>query len=232
MNSGQRSNRFCPNFAVVAALGPTTDACSKAFFGCSKPVPAGATCPRNIPAPARVGDVCGNGRNKTCGSKSGDSSSANWTSAANWTGANHFWMAALLQLKKGRVCRQNQTRQRHEVDGGGRRPRCSSGKPTGLGQPGGSDTGREYSPTDFRSARRTRQTTATAIASRRRPGLRQRSVAPPLAGQGRPADLSPSQRQTQSFPERRSHAPALPQTLENRTHLRLAWQFQEAVGSL
>ena len=154
-SSGRRSNRSCLEYTVAAALGPITAKCSKAFFGCSRPVPGGAICPRSIPVPAPVGDGCGNGKSKRYGSKSGGSFSVNWTNAANWIGANHSWTAALLPLKRGRLRRQNQARQGHEVDGGGRRPRCSFGKPTGLGQPGGSDAGREHAQTDpFRAQAR------------------------------------------------------------------------------
>ena len=139
MNSGSVWLRCSQNLKVAGVLGPITAMCSKAFFGSSGVARAGATCPKNIPAPRPVGDACASGKNKRCGSKCGGSSCPNWTSAANWTGVKVFWMAVSLRQKKGLRRRQNQARQRHEVDGGGRRRGYSFGKPTGLGQPGGSN---------------------------------------------------------------------------------------------
>jgi transposase len=55
---------------------------------------------------------------------------------ANWIGPRPSPTAALLRRKKGGLYRENQTWQGHEVDGGGRRPRYSSGKPAGLSVPG------------------------------------------------------------------------------------------------
>ncbi len=153
MSNGPSWNRFCPRQKAAAAPGPIIAGCSKAFSGCSRPAHAGGTCPRNIPAPAPAGGACANGKKMRCGSKSGGNSSVTWTSGASWIGANRFWTPVSLRLKKGLRSWQNQARQGHKVDGGGRRPRCSSGKPTGLGQPGGSDAGGEHAGADCRTPR-------------------------------------------------------------------------------
>jgi transposase len=58
----------------------------------------------------------------------------------DWSEA--FADGSFAPAKKGGLRRENQTGQRHEVDGGGRRPRCSSGKSPGLGVPSRSDIGR------------------------------------------------------------------------------------------
>jgi len=232
MNSGPRSSRSCPKSAVVVGLGLTIAKYSKGFCGCSRQERAGGIYPRNIPAPARVGDGCGTGKSATCGSRFGDSFSVSWTTVANWIGASHFWMAVLLRLKKGRVRRQNQARQGHEVDGGGRRPGCSSGKPTGLGQPGGSDTGRKHAGSHLGAVWWKRTPPETTTASGCRPGLRQRPVAQAASQQGNIAYQSSSQRTPQTFAQRWTHTAPLPQPLENRTHLCLAGQLQEIVGSL
>jgi transposase len=47
-----------------------------------------------------------------------------------------FADGSFAPAKNGGLCRADQTRQGYEVDGGGRRPRYSSGKPLGLGVPG------------------------------------------------------------------------------------------------
>jgi hypothetical protein len=232
INSGRRSNRFYPGCAVEADLGRTTAGCWKASFGCLKPAHAGAICPKNIPAPAPAGDACANGRNKTCGLKSGDSSSANWTSAANWIGVNHFWMAALLQLKRGRLRRQNQEGKGHEVDGGGRRPGCSSGKPAGLGLAGGSDARGKHTGLHLRTAWWQRTSAKATAARSGRPGLRQRPVAQASSGQRHLAHQPTPERASQALAQRWAHTAPLPQPLENRTHLCLAGKLSSPVDTL
>ena len=125
------------------------------------------------------------------GLKCGASSCRNWTRKGDWIGANRFWMAVLLQPKKGRVCRQNQAGQGHEVDGGGRRPRYSFGKPMGFGQPRGSNLGRKHAGANLRAARRSWATPEQADASHRRPGIRQRSIALEAASAQDATDLCP-----------------------------------------
>jgi transposase len=50
--------------------------------------------------------------------------------------------AALPRQKKGRLRRKDQTRQGYEVDGGGKRPRCSSGSSTCQCEPARGDADR------------------------------------------------------------------------------------------
>lgn len=52
--------------------------------------------------------------------------------------AETFADGSFAPAKKGGLCRQNQTWKGYEVDGGGRRPRYSSGKLLGIGVPVGS----------------------------------------------------------------------------------------------
>jgi hypothetical protein len=68
-------------------------------------------------------------------SPSGGRCGANLMPTANSTGPKPLLMAALPPRKKGVLRRQHQTRQRYEVDGGGRRRRCACGKPPGRGVP-------------------------------------------------------------------------------------------------
>ncbi len=232
MSNGPRSNRSCPKPKAVAVHGPTTAMCLKAFSGCSRPAHAGGTCPRNIPAPAPAGGAYANGKKMRCGSKSGGNSSASWTSAASWIGANHSWMAALLRQKRGRVRWQNQAGQRHEVDGGGRRPRCSFGKPIGLGQPGGSNPGRKHAGANRGPARRSWPPATKTVARHRRPRLRQRSPARATAATRHSAHLSASPGTAQTLAQRRAHFAPLPQSLEDRAHLRLVGQLPSTARAL
>ena len=52
--------------------------------------------------------------------------------------AETFADGSFAPAKKGGLCRKNQTWKGYEVDGGGRRPRYSSGKLLGIGVPVGS----------------------------------------------------------------------------------------------
>src|SRR2546430_1520732 len=152
INSGPRLGRCCLNGPAADGLGPTIGSFLKVFSGYSEQARVGRTCPTNTPVPARAGGVCGCGRRMAHGSESGASSYPSWTRKADWIGVSRSWMAVSPRLKKGRLRRQNQERQRHKVDGGGRRPGCSSGKQTGVGQPGGSDPGRDRKSTRLNSS--------------------------------------------------------------------------------
>jgi hypothetical protein len=175
-HSGKKSNHCCRWRRVAGAHGRIIDRCSRAFFGCSKPVHAGAICPKNIQARPPVGDGWHGGKCKGCGSIFGVPFFRNWTRAAHWIGKKVFWMPASLQQKKGRLRRQNQAWQGHEVDGGGRRLGCSSGKPTGLGQPSGSHARGKHLEKGFgATAPRSRPQPASARDCRSR--LQQRSAA-------------------------------------------------------
>ena len=133
MNSGRRSNRCCP----YTSPRPREDANAKAIERCLKGSPgycavgpAGRTCLNGIRHQAPVGGDCTNGKNRVFGSRSGVSSYPNWTNGANSNGKRPSPTAVLPRRKKGALRRQDQTRKRYEVDGGGRWPgspsRCSS----------------------------------------------------------------------------------------------------------
>src|SRR3954471_14053892 len=221
-NSGHTLNRYCPNVPARADLGLTTVWCSKASSGFSKPARAGRICLINIPVPARAGGVCACGKRMGPGSKFGGNSFRSWTRKDAWTGASHFWMAVLLQLKRGRLRWKNQARQRHEVDGGGRRQRYSSGKQTGVGQPGGSDPRRANAGAHSGAARRSGPPAQSTFASRGRQSLRQRSTALALAQTRHRLDQPAPTRAKESFSQRRSRTSSLPQTLQSGTDLRMA----------
>lgn len=172
MRSGKKSNRCCRSRRVAGVSGLIIDRCSKGFCGCSRPAPAGAICPQNIPARPLAGDGWHVGKSKVCGSIFGAPFFRNWTRAAHWIGKRVFWMRASLRQKKGRVRRQNQTWQGHEVDGGGRRLGCSSGKPTGLGQPSGSHARGKHLEENLGAAT-ARYPSQSASARDRRSRLRQ-----------------------------------------------------------
>lgn len=217
MSNGRKLNLFCHATKATGVLGPTTAVWWKAFFGCSKPARAGRICPRNIPAPAPAGGACAAGRNAASGSISGEPFFPNWTSATSSTGVKVFWMAVLPRQKKGLRRRQNQARQRHEVDGGGRRRGCSFGSPTGQRQPGGSKIGRKHFGPNLRAAK-TGQTAEQTVAGHRRSRLRQPSVAVEIAATRHSPDRSAPPRAAQTLAQRRADLAPLPPPLENRTH--------------
>ncbi len=167
MNSGTGSSRCCRGPRGADDRGQIIAACWRASCGCSRPGRVGAICRQNIPAPAPAGGVCSSGRSKTFGWTCGASSWPNWTRAANWTGAKVLWTGVLPPLKRGRLRRQNQTGQRHEVDGGGRRPRCSSGKALGIGLAGGSQIVAAHAGDGSRAPRRTRTPSEPAAPGHR-----------------------------------------------------------------
>ena len=221
-SSGRKLSRCFPLVRAKAGRGPTTGASWKAFCGFSRPERVGATCPRSIPAPALAGAGFVFGRKMKPGSKCGGSSSANWTKRASWTGVSRFWMAVLLQPKRGRLRWKNQAGQGHEVDGGGRRPRCSSGKPTGLGQSGGSDPGREHAPENLRSPGSWGPAQNSSAARRRRQSVRQRQTPmEPAQARHRP-DQPASAGPQKTFAQRWPGTSPLPKQVEDRTHFRLA----------
>ncbi|MCG3148974.1 MAG: hypothetical protein PCFJNLEI_02426 [Verrucomicrobiae bacterium] len=207
-NSGRRSNRCCPTPSVRGGRGPRIAASSRGFSGCSKPARAGGICRRNIPAPVPAGGGCRSGKRAGFGSRSGVSSSPSWTPVGNWTGVRVLWTGVLLLPKKGRVRQQNQTGQGHEVDGGGRRPRRSSGKAPGLSLPGGSEIatphvgGGACAPPWARAA--------------------QESVAAGPAAARHRVDLPASEESAAARLARRALPAAVSQTVENRADLGVA----------
>ena len=112
---------------------------SKASCGWCAPGHDGRTYPGSSRHPVPAGAACVTGKSQTSGSKSCGLFSPNSRSKANSMGPKPSPTAALPRSKNGALCRQNDTGQRDDVDGGRRRPRSSAGKPLGLGVPGRSD---------------------------------------------------------------------------------------------
>lgn len=171
MINGGSSSRCCPSDAVPDGHGPTTGVFSKAFSGSSKPVPAGVTCPHATHRRAPAGDGCGCGKRMMSGWTSGARSCADLMLMAACNGRNVLRTAVLPPPKRGRRRRQNQARQGHEVDGGGRRPRYSSGKHTPQCQSGGGDLGGEHAGSHLRATPTWWTSAAEAPARDRRPCL-------------------------------------------------------------
>ena len=232
MNSGKGSSRCCRNPRGAEDRGRTIAACWRASCGCSRPARAGAICRRNIPAPALAGDACSCGRNKTSGWTCGASSSPNWMRAASSTGVKVLWTGVLLPPKRGRVCRQNQAGQGHEVDGGGRRPRCSFGKALGVGLACGSEIAGAHPDHRARAAGRTRTTPQSVAPGHRRQRLRQRPRAAGVAAPGQRVDLSASQEPAATRAPRRTQTAALSQTLEGGADVCVAWKLPPTGGAL
>ena len=222
MNSGKRSNRCCRSPHGAADRGRIIAACWKAFSGCSRRARAGAICRRNTPAPAPAGGACSSGKSKKSGWTYGDSFWPNWTRADAWTGARVLWMGVLLLPKRGRVCRQNQARQGHEVDGGGRRPRCSSGKAPGVGLASGSNIVGAHTGHGARTAGGPGATQKPPAAGDRRQRLRLRPGTAGVEAARQRVDLSASAQPTTSRAPRRTQTAALSQTLEGGAHLCVA----------
>ena len=224
-SSGQKLSRCFPSVRARAGHGPTTGAFWRAFCGFSRQELVGATCPRTIPAPALAGAdfVCG--RKMKPGSTCGGSSSPSSTKRASWTGVSRFWMAVSLQPKRGRLRRKNQAGQGHEVDGGGRRPRCSSGKPTGLGQSGGSDSGREHAPENLRSPGSWWPAQNSSAARHCRQSVRQRQTPMEFAQARHRFDQPASAGAQKAFAQRWPGTSPLPKQVEDRTHFRLVGQL-------
>ena len=232
MNSGSRSNRYCRSGRDAGDGGRRIAACWKVFCGCSRPGRAGGICRRNIPAPALAGDVCNCGKSKGSGWRCGGNSSPNWMRAASWTGARVLWTGVLLPLKRGRVRRPNQAGQGHEVDGGGRRPRCSSGKALGIGLAGRSDIVAAHPGDGAGTADRTRTPQESVAPNHRRQGIRQRPSPKGVETPRQRVDLSASEEPTASATPRRSQTAALSQTLEGRAHLCVAGKLPPTGGAL
>ena len=235
MGNGKSSSRCYPHAnARDVAVRPKPIARSlKASCGFSKPAPAGATCrPTLGSVPACVGSAFGFGRSKGSGSGCGAPFWPSWTSAASSTGRRAFWMAALRRLKRGRCRRQNQARQGHEVDGGGRRPRCSFGKPPGPSLASRSDLGEKNPPTNKSSARWPGPAQESSATIDRRSRLRQRPVAGVAGRPGHRIDLPTPLQPHQASDAGRTKTAALSPTLEGRADFCLAGQLPTSGGTL
>jgi hypothetical protein len=235
MGNGKSSSRCYPHAnARDVAVRPKPIARSlKASCGFSKPVPAGATCrPTLGSVPACVGSAFGFGRSKGSGSGCGAPFWPSWTSAASSTGRRAFWMAALRRLKRGRCRRQNQARQGHEVDGGGRRPRCSFGNPPGPSLASRSDFGEKNSPTNKSSTRWPGSAQESAAKIDCRSGLRQRPIAGLVGWPRHRIDLPASLQPHQAADAGRTKTAALSTTLEGRADFCLAGKLPSIAHAL
>ena len=146
MSSGRKSNRCCRNIShpdAAAGPGRTTARYLRASSGYCEPAPLGQTCPSNIQALRPAGDGCETGKNRISGLMPGGPFWPSSINRGNWIGRKPLPMAVLHRPKKGRMRRKDQTRQGNEVDGGGRRPRYSFGKPPGQCVPGRSHAARK-----------------------------------------------------------------------------------------
>jgi hypothetical protein len=235
MNSGPKLNRCYPDTSPPnAAAGPgwKTAGYLKGSSGCCGRVLPGKMCPSSMPAVRPVGDGFGTGKNKMSGWTSGGPFWPNWTNGASWTGASVSSTAASPPRKKGRLRGKNQKRQGNEVDGGGRRPRCSFGKPLGLGVPGGNHAGRKDAPDDSRSASGTGSSPTQAEAIGCRSGLRWRSLAKATGPAGDRTDLPAPEEPAEAGDPGWPLSAEIQATLESRTHLLLVWQLPPTGGSV
>lgn len=186
MSSGKSLSRFYlkPLLAQRAAgHGRIPGKSWKVFSGCLKAAPAGAIFPADIPVPPPAGDGCGSGRSWASGWISGEPCWPSWTKGSIWTGKRPSLTAASPRRKKGALRRKNQARQGYEVDGGGRRPGCSSWKHTGVGLAGGSQTDRRDPGAGKGAASGAGPASQAHAAANRRQSLRQRSIAQAVEGQ-------------------------------------------------
>lgn len=138
MRRGTTSPPWCPSpsHRPGGALPPRPRLpVSKALCGCDALERGGRIYPRRIPPPVRAGDACGLGQSKASGSRPGGPFSPHARPKANALGLKPSPMAAVPRRTKGRERRPDHAGDRHEVAGGGRRPRSSSGNPLGIGVP-------------------------------------------------------------------------------------------------
>lgn len=235
MRSGKRSSHCFLKLNVVSGddRQRTTASCWKEFFGSSRRALAGATSPvTSVSVAASVGNDCIVGTSKECGSEFGECFSRNWTEAGDWIGRRVSWTGVSLLPKRGRRNWQNQAWKGHKVDGGGRRPRYSSGKPFDERFAQRSALGRADAGRGFGAAQWSWPAAKATAATYCRPWLRQRPIAL--------APHRPRYSLNQSSPQKSSSGSAqrwpvrapIPETMENRTNLRMAGQLSSIGGSI
>jgi len=226
IGNGPSLNRSCRGTQALVVLGRIIERYSKASFGSLRPVLAGEICPMTLALvlpPA--GGACASGMRRASGSKSGDNSCPNWIVEAAWIGARVSSTGVSLPLNRGRRSRKNQAGHGHEVDGGGRRPRCAFGKPPGPSLAGGGDLGGANTAASPCAATRSGAPKGQTDAVDCRSRLRQRPIAPTAQVARHPAHLSAPQGSPKSSDTGRAGTPALPQAVESRTYVRLARQL-------
>ncbi len=166
-------NRSLPARIPSLALGwtqtnPQSPLLRGHLVGPSQRRPTTKTCQRPILLPAPVGVVCAFGRSKRCGLRHGAPFWHNLIAKDSLMGPKPLLTAALPRPKKGTLCRSHQEGQRYEVDGGGRRPRCSSGKPPGIGVRSASDLDRAGLDTGVGAAVGLAKSPRASLMTRRR----------------------------------------------------------------
>jgi len=132
-------SRSRPNNARAAVRGSRTGGCWKGFCGFCGAGLVGRICRRNSRIPRPAGGDCATGRSGRLVENLADVSErverAPGMEVERVVSGREFRSG-----EKGLRSRKNQAGQGDQVDGGGRRPRSSSGKLPSLGIPGGSQT--------------------------------------------------------------------------------------------
>ncbi len=144
-----------------------------------------------------------------------------------------FLDGSFAPAKKGRRSRKNQAGQGDEVDGGGRRRGCSSGRPPLFCIPGGSPARGDDAGDDPRKpAPSCGKTTAEAGARDRRQSLRQRSAAKAVAAARHRTDLPAQEESRSSGDTGWSRVTTISTPLDRRTNHRLVGELPAPGGAL
>ena len=144
-----------------------------------------------------------------------------------------FLDGSFAPAKKGRRSRKNQAGQGDEVDGGGRRRGCSSGRPPLFCIPGGSPARGDDAGGDPRKpAPSCGKATAEAGARDRRQSLRQRSAAKAVAAARHRTDLPAQEESRSSGDTGWSRVTAVSTPLDRRTNHRLVGELPTPGGAL
>lgn len=234
MSSGKRLSRCCQGSnrqRPAADVEPTIGDVLKASSGCCVPERDGRICPGNTLRPAPAGDGSTIGKTKASGSTSGARSLANWTSRDDSTGKKPSPTAVLPRQKKGLVHRKDQTRKGYEVDGGGKRPRSSSGSSTCLGVPTRGDADR-IDAAAGEGAAKARPTAEQPQTADLRQGRRFRSAAQAAEATRHRFDLSAQVEPKKAADTGWTKTATVQATLEDGTKHRLGGQLQETGGPL
>lgn len=234
MSNGIRSSRCCRRSGgrpPVGDAGLMIDGALQAFSGCFVQARAGRICPGSIHRRAPAGGVCVTGKTRASGSTSGVNSWANLMTRGGSTGRKPLPTAALPRQKKGRLRRQDQTRKGYEVDGGGKRPRSSSGSSTCLREPARGDVDR-IDIGESVGAATTWPTTKKSQTIDLRQGGRLGSVAQTLETARHRFDLSAQVEPREAADAGRTKTAAIQAPLEDGTQHRLGWKLQKIGGPI
>jgi hypothetical protein len=235
MNSGLKLNHYCQSSKsqnAAADRGLTTAESLKAYSGCYAPVRRGRMFPKNMQAVRPAGDDYGTGKNKISGLMPGEHFLPNSMSEASLTGANALSTAVSHLPKKGRMRRKDQKRQGNEVDGGGRRPRYSFGKPLGLCVPGGSQTRRKDARKNSCASMWTWASQTQTQTSHCRSWLRFGPIAKTSCSAKYRAYLPASCKSQKETNAGWPQTPPLQATIQSRTHVRMAGQLSQTHSAI